>query len=205
MGTKERRERERSDLRQRILDAALTIISTEGFAALSMRKLAERVEYSAAAIYLHFENREQIAQALSEAGFQTMLDALETTGRGKTGVEALHALGATYVAFGLQHPEIYQLIFMGDSDYMAAAFAANQTDNAPARAYGALLTVAQQLKDAGVAPADLDLTTIAELIWATLHGIVSLRITCAAFQVTAPETLATLATQTIAHGLKLRA
>ena len=203
MGIRERRDRDRAELRQRILDAALAIISAEGFAALSMRKLAERIEYSAAAIYLHFENREQIAQALSEAGFQRMLDGLETAGRGKSGADALYALGSAYLAFGLQHPEIYRLIFMGDSDYMAAAYTANASESAPARAYGALLNVAQQLKDDGAAARDLDLVEIAELVWATLHGIVSLRITCAAFQTTAPETLAALAMQTIVHGLRI--
>ena len=73
MGIKERREREKQDIRQKILDAAQQIITDEGFAALSMRKVAHRIEYSAASIYLYFRNREQIAQELSEAGFGKLL------------------------------------------------------------------------------------------------------------------------------------
>jgi AcrR family transcriptional regulator len=64
-GTTERRERERAEQRQRILDAALHIITQEGFTAMTMRKLAERIEYSPAAIYLHFQSREEIARHLS--------------------------------------------------------------------------------------------------------------------------------------------
>ena len=113
MGSRERREREKSEQRQKILNAALEIITKEGFAALSMRKLAERIEYSAASIYLYFTNREQIARELSEMGFEELLNAVDLATSGTEGSEALHALGAAYVVFGLRHPEIYRLIFIG--------------------------------------------------------------------------------------------
>ncbi len=201
MGSQERRERERLQQRQKILNAALAIITKEGFAALSMRKLAEQIEYSTASIYLYFKNREQLAQELSERGFQELLDALTVGVSGKQGTAALDALGAAYVAYGLAHPEMYRLIFMGDSEYMTAAYAAKRPDSAAARAYGVLLEMAHQLNDGrGISDAG-KLTTIAEMIGCALHGIVSLRITCAASLTSSPEALVSLATETLARGL----
>ncbi|MDQ2843787.1 MAG: TetR/AcrR family transcriptional regulator [Acidobacteriota bacterium] len=198
---KERREREKLEQRQRILNAALEIISKEGFAALTMRKLAERIEYSAATIYLSFKSREEIAQELCEEGFLELLDALSAAGSGKQATEALHALSGAYVAFGLLHPEIYRLIFMGDSEYMTAAYAEKGPDSAAAKAYGILVELAGQLKAVGKVNKEIELTTIADMIWSMLHGIVSLRITCAGFQRSSPEALTTLAAEVIAKGL----
>lgn len=201
MGSKERRERERAQQRKNILDAALKIISKEGFAALSMRKLAEEIEYSAASIYLHFENREQIAQELSEIGFRELLQALSQASEGKQGADALHALGAAYVKFGLRHAEMYRLIFMGDSDYMKAAYGESNPDTAAAQAFAVLLDVARQLTEGTTKLAPQALTATAELIWSTLHGIVSLHITCANAQSSTPETLVRYAMETLAKGL----
>ncbi len=120
MGTKERRQREKKDQRQKILDAALEIINQEGFAALSMRKLADRIEYSPASIYLHFDSREHIARELSAAGYAQLLDRLTAAASNPNPIERLTAVNQSYVAFGLEHPETYRLIFMGDSGYMTA-------------------------------------------------------------------------------------
>ena len=197
MAIKERREREKREHRQRILDAASAIIREEGFAALSMRKLAERIEYSPAAIYLVFKNREEIAQELSEQGFGELLDALTKAVASKRSAEALHALGAAYIAFGLEHPEIYRLIFMGDSDYMKAAYAAHSLDTAAVKTYDVLLELARQLQEG---KAESEVAAVAEMIWCALHGIVSLHITCAAFLSASPQSLAKLVTQTLATG-----
>ncbi len=199
MGSKERRGRERSEQRQRILDAALGIISKEGFAALSMRKLADRIEYSPASIYLYFENREQLARELGEAGFRDLLVVLQDAAGGRDPVDALHAAGAAYVEWGLGNPELYRLIFMGDSEFMTAAFGNQHPDSAGARAYAFLCDLATRLQGdesiEGLATVEL-----AELIWMTLHGIVSLRITCVALRLSAPDKLVRLATETLARG-----
>ena len=60
MGVKERRERERSETREKILDTARELFVEEGFDGVSMRKIAERVEYSPTAIYMHFADKEQL-------------------------------------------------------------------------------------------------------------------------------------------------
>ncbi len=203
MGTQERRERERIQIRERILEAALGIIAEAGFAGLSMRKLAECVEYSPAAIYLHFKSREQIAQELSEKGFERFLNQLDRAAAGKSAAQALAAFSAAYVAFGLANAELYRLILMSDSAYMAAAYAEPRGDSAAARAYGQLFGLAQQLRDAAPGGDATEPAVLADMIWATLHGIVSLHIACAAFQSASPENLARYATEMLCNGLHL--
>ena len=70
MGIKERQDRERAAVRQAILDAARDLFVTEGYRTVSMRKIAERIEYSPAAIYGYFASKDEIFFALVEEGFR---------------------------------------------------------------------------------------------------------------------------------------
>src|SRR5689334_22180352 len=72
MGIKERQERERVALRDAILSAARDLFVTEGYRNVSMRKIAERIEYSPAAIYSYFPSKDDIFFALAEEGFRLL-------------------------------------------------------------------------------------------------------------------------------------
>jgi len=76
MGTKERQQRDRNRLRQAILTAARELFVTEGYRNVSMRKIAERIEYSPAAIYSYFPSKDDIFFALAEEGFRLLADQL---------------------------------------------------------------------------------------------------------------------------------
>jgi AcrR family transcriptional regulator len=76
MGTKERQQRDRDRLRQAILTAARELFVTEGYRNVSMRKIAERIEYSPAAIYSYFPSKDDIFFALAEEGFRLLADQL---------------------------------------------------------------------------------------------------------------------------------
>jgi AcrR family transcriptional regulator len=200
MGSRERRERDRNELRQRILDAAQRIITQEGFAALTMRKLAERIEYSPAAIYLHFRSREEIAQELAEAGFAKLLEGLLAARSQADTVKRLEAMGQAYVRFGLENAETYRLIFLGDAGYMSAAFGEQDPDGAAAKAWGLLVEAAGDLLKRNGAQGKTP-EAVAQLLWATLHGIVSLHLACTGFRGSEPEALARLATEMAVKGL----
>ncbi|CAE6874920.1 hypothetical protein R69927_03756 [Paraburkholderia domus] len=121
MGIVERKSRQKQALRERILDAARRIVMREGFAALSMRKIAEAIEYSPATLYLHFASRDEIAQALCAEGYAQLLETFVPLAQIADPTERLKALGRAYVAFGVAHPETYRLIFMEDPSYTGAA------------------------------------------------------------------------------------
>ena len=200
MAVKERRQREKDDLRRKILAAAQQIITSEGFAALSMRKLADHIEYSAASIYLHFRNREQIARELGDAGYGQLLAMMTAAAEEEDVLKRLKAVGMSYVAFGLEHPETYRLIFMGDSEYMAAAFAEHAPGSAASRSYQLLVDLAVDLKKARLYAGKAAPGELAEMLWAAMHGIVSLKLACTGF-LTSAENLADLMTGTLISGL----
>src|SRR5579864_374997 len=74
MGIKERQERDREAVQRSILDAARELFVTEGFQNVSLRKIAERIEYSPAAIYSYFASKDDIFFALAEEGFRLLCD-----------------------------------------------------------------------------------------------------------------------------------
>jgi AcrR family transcriptional regulator len=121
MGIVERKSRQKQALRERILEAARRIVMREGFAALSMRKIADAIEYSPATLYLHFASRDEIAQALCAEGYAQLLETFVPLARIADPAERLRALGRAYVAFGVAHPQTYRLIFMEDPSYTGAA------------------------------------------------------------------------------------
>ena len=72
MGVKERQERERETVSRAILDAARELFVTQGYQEVSIRKIAERIEYSPAAIYSYFPSKDDIFFALAEEGFRLL-------------------------------------------------------------------------------------------------------------------------------------
>src|SRR5258707_3943867 len=74
MGIKERQERDREAVRRSILDAARDLFVTEGYHNVSIRKIAERIEYSPAAIYGYFPSKGDIFFALAEEGVRLLGD-----------------------------------------------------------------------------------------------------------------------------------
>src|SRR2546426_11617054 len=81
MGIKERHERDREAVRRAILDAARELFVTEGYQNVSIRKIAERIEYSPAAIYGYFPSKDDIFFALAEEGFRLLGDPGDLVGQ----------------------------------------------------------------------------------------------------------------------------
>jgi AcrR family transcriptional regulator len=191
MSISDRKQRQRAELRRRILASARAIVVREGFAALTMRRLAEAIEYAPATIYLHFANRAAIAQALAVEGFVALLAALRPCAAIVDASERIIALGRAYVRFGLAEPEAYRLIFMGDADFTKAAFPpqADAAANAGTAALGLLRQAASDLVAQGRAPPDADAAALADTVWVIAHGIVSLKLTCPGFPATPADAL----------------
>src|SRR5262249_23725964 len=111
MGIKERQERDREAVRRAILDAARELFVVEGYRNVSIRKIAERIEYSPAAIYGYFESKDDIFFALAEEGFRLLhgtpadyaeLEAKPPLDRVRTVFEHLYQ-------FSVDHPEYFSL------------------------------------------------------------------------------------------------
>ncbi len=205
MGIAERKERQRAELREQILAAARTIVVREGFEALTMRKIADAIEYSAATIYLYFENREAIGRQLCTESFEHLLRYMAPVAAVADPVERLRAIGRSYVAFGLENPEEYKLVFMTDSAFMESIFGEEMTtaDDPGARAFGFLEQTVRACQDAGAAAAG-DATAIAEMLWTSVHGIVSMALTCRTALESPVEQLTETLLTTLTRGLAPR-
>ena len=188
------------DQRERILDAARRIVTHEGLAALSMRKIADAIGYSPASLYLYFAGRDAIAEALGQEGYAQLLAQLEPLTLIADARERLHALAHAYVAYGCDHPQTYELIFMerktrpecvepGARRQSDAPDAVDAPDGGAALAYGAQLFAATLCALTPASGARIDSAMLAQSLWATLHGVVMLTLARAGFQHTAPAAL----------------
>ena len=174
-----RRERERRELRDQILSVARDIVLREGFDALTMRKIAKAIEYAPGTIYLYFKSREEIALQLVRDGFAELVRYMTPASKVADPVKRLAAIGTAYVKFGDANPETYRLIFMEAKPFYEAALNHGSADGdmPDGGAFGMLLATVEELIRKKVFR-KIDPVRAAEMCWASVHGIVSLRIAC---------------------------
>jgi AcrR family transcriptional regulator len=169
------RTRRKQVLRQKILDVSREILLSQGFAALTMRRVAEAIDYSPAAIYLHFQSREQIAQELCFAGLRRLYERLQSV-TAKDPATRLSGYARAYLEYSQSDPETYRLIFMADSQLTKAVF--THRDSGGGEAALRLIVAAFTELPTGSKKTCAKPSELAELFWASLHGLASLRIAC---------------------------
>ena len=203
----DRREREKAEFREEVLAAARRIVLEEGFDALTMRKIAEAIEYAPGTIYLYFESRDAIAFELCRAGFQEFLDALAPAAPIADPIERLREIGRRYVRFGLENPKTYRLLFMDDPKFAEVAFHEYEksAESPGMQALALLVAIFGELRDKKKLASDADPEALAEMMWAAVHGIVSLKITHAGrFPQTETDELFDVITDTLVRGFLRR-
>jgi len=178
MGSKERRERERQEVREKILEAARELFASEGYEAVTMRKIADRIEYSPTAIYLHFKDKEAVLRELCEVDFRTLAQEFVAIAQIADPVERLKASGIAYADFGVRYPNHYRLMFMTPHPHHADEEICIEKGNPDEDAYAFLLwTVSEAIAQGRFRPELSDPELIAQTMWAAVHGVVSLQIT----------------------------
>jgi AcrR family transcriptional regulator len=178
MGPRERKARERADVRERILDAARDMFTRDGVDAVTMRAIAERIEYSPPVIYAHFADKHALIQELCYRDYRALAQAFGRIGRIEDPVERLRRIALAYVDFALEHPEQYRFMFMTSksADDTSVARAAMQ-GNPEEDAYTFLCnTVAEGIAAGRFRPEFGDVEELAQLFWGAAHGVVSLQI-----------------------------
>ena len=183
MGTKERRERERDELRTKILDAARELFVKHGYEAVSMRKIAEAIEYSPTVIYQHFADKASLVLALCQVDFDEFGGRFLALAPIKDPVERLREAARVYVRFAVDAPSYYRLMFMSghistlDPAVLQRAWESDQGKGDPER--DGLAFVVKTLIDGmeqGRFRKD-DPLLVAQTVWAAVHGISALHIT----------------------------
>jgi AcrR family transcriptional regulator len=163
-----RRERERREMRARLLDAAREIAAEEGWPAVTIRRIADRLEYASPILYQHFSGKDALLLELVDIGFRELNDMFAAA-RQAPPERVLQTLALTYWRFAFSAPELYQA--MNGLDGVPFGTAAT-----PSEARQAFRTVrAELLRLAAARRRDLaDPDGAVDTVWAFLHGFVSL-------------------------------
>jgi AcrR family transcriptional regulator len=178
MGVKERREREKSETRDKILDAARELFVAEGFEGVSMRKVAEKIEYSPTAIYVHFADKEELFRELCHQDYARLAEVFQSSAISSDPIERLKQIGAIYVDFGTRYPNHYKFMFMTPQPpHELDEVDREVMGNPEMDAYAFLKWAVQQALDLGCFRAELnDPELISQTLWASVHGVISLQI-----------------------------
>src|SRR3954452_20667840 len=111
MGVKERRQRERTEVRERIIDAALEVFAKQGVEGVTMRALADAIEYTPPVIYAHFRDKDAIIQELCYRQLRSLAKALASV-LSVLAVERHSRIAHVYVDFAEKFPSHFRFLFL---------------------------------------------------------------------------------------------
>ena len=166
MSTQTRRQRELAERERLIVTAARELAEAEGWEAVTIRRLADRVEYSQPVLYSHFAGKDAIVTAVAVEGFAELAARLRAAREPAPGArQALAAVAAAYVAFAEQRPALYDAMFSRAVDLPFAA------PEAPAALHAGFDELRQVVRS--IAAGD-DEGVLTEVLWSGLHGLATL-------------------------------
>lgn len=171
MGITERKEREKSEMKKLILDAAMHLFITEGYENVSIRRIADKIEYSPASIYNYFPDKGTIFFELHREGFELFYNKQLSIQHIEDPVERLIAHGRAYVEFAKENPEYYDLMFISrDPGCKIKEFENWECGD---RSYEILVKNVEDCKKIGLFE-DQDINSLAFFFWSMIHGITAL-------------------------------
>jgi AcrR family transcriptional regulator len=161
------------DLREKILEASLELISSRGIGGLSMREVARRLKVTHAAPYHHFKDRSEILAAIAVEGFRRLEHQMRQHVDWRSGpVRRFEACGEAYVAFALESPAAFQVMFRPE---LAGRKHQARIDKASAGAFQVLDEIVFQCRAEGYGR-KLNAKALALTGWSVAHGLAALLI-----------------------------
>jgi AcrR family transcriptional regulator len=164
VGVAERKMRERAEREARIIEAARSIAEAEGWAAVTIRRLATEIEYSQPVLYSHFASREAIVATVALEGFRRLAATLRAAAPGPADAQAAaRDIAGAYLTFADENPALYEAMFTLPT---TLRFAQSETLPELKEAFAALAAVSGSPENEGGART--------ETFWAALHGLAEL-------------------------------
>ena len=200
MGVKERRAREKEQLRRRILSAARELFVTEGYESVSMRKIADMIEYSPTTIYLYYEDKADLLDSVCKETLLNLLNALDLLRKDKSDpVETLRKSGKAYVEFGLKYPQDYKLTFVVRPQFQKGL--GLQEGSVGEKVFNYLCAmVSECIRQKAFRQVDVE--TTGQALWSAVHGVTLLLIDFPDFPWTEKDKLIDMVIHTMIEGLK---
>jgi AcrR family transcriptional regulator len=166
-----------SDLKAAILAAARARFAMEGFEATSMRRIAEDAGCSATAIYLYFEDKQRLMDALVLEDFLAIAQGFQKLRSVKDPLERIRRAGRQFTAFAVQHPNHYRLLFMTPKPDLAPPVDGRGRDTAGTNPYLFVRSCLEEARDAGCFRPGLDdADLMAQTILAAVHGVLAFHV-----------------------------
>ena len=181
MGIQERKEREKEQRRQAILDAAESIFFLKGWKVATMDEVAGEAELSKGTLYLYYKNKDELFLAINYRGIKILVDhfekAISSTG---SGLEKVFAIGRAYYRFAQEYPDYYNMLsyfelneleFHEPEDANSLACKCSELGNS---ALGVVVKAIQAGIEDGSIRADIDAVRVATILWGQATGIIQL-------------------------------
>lgn len=174
MGTKERRRRQIEETRDKILHAARDLFLERGYEEVTMRAIAQAIEYTPTAIYHHFENKQALVTELCHSDFGHLARHFLKAASIADPIERIRAIGEAYLEFAILYPNHYRFMFMTRFPFVVHMESGHQ-DDPEVDAYAFLRRVCEEaILQNRLRPDITDAQELAQIIWGSLHGLISL-------------------------------
>ena len=172
MGVADRKEREKEEMKKRILEAAKKLFLEQGFEKTSIRNIAEEIEYSPGTIYLYFKDKNDLLFALHQEAFIGLIGALQSPYRFESAIDQLEDMGHRYIKFANENPELYDLMFIMNAPLDSLECKDEVWDDGQ-RAFDLLRFLVAQCQTEGyLTTYEVDDASL--MIWSFIHGLVTL-------------------------------
>jgi AcrR family transcriptional regulator len=169
-----RKERQKEELKAKILQAAKELFMQKGFEETSIRNIAEKIEYSPTTIYLYFKDKDEIFYALHQEGFALLNQYFRPLANVGDPFERLKAINKSYIHFALENGEFYDLMFIINSPIKSVSKQESDWEEGR-RAFGFLVNTVNECIQKGYFRG-MNPEVLAFTLWSMVHGICSLEI-----------------------------
>jgi AcrR family transcriptional regulator len=164
------------EVQEKILGAARELFVKEGVEAVSMRKIAAAIDYTAAGLYTHFKDKDELVRSLCRHDFAAFGQTMGRLGKVADPVERIAQMGMAYIRFAAEHPSHYRLMFMTPHEVERSEEDLKCGMDPKRGGYAALRqAVAEGVEGGRFRITDVELLT--QTLWAGVHGVASLQIT----------------------------
>ena len=177
MTAKSRRKEEQDALRKKILEAARGLFVSRPYEEVTLRMIADAIEYTAPTILNHFGSKESLIFAICEEDFRALRAQFERIAKVADPVERLRKAGITYVEFAMANPNHYRFTFMTQHPVPGADDLSIDRTNPDQDAYAFLRATVAEAIQAGRFREDCDdPDAVAQVLWSGVHGLISLHL-----------------------------
>lgn len=178
MGIADRKEREKLEMKRLIMEASMRMFLEVGYEKTSIRNIAEKIEYSPATIYLYYKDKDELLYDLQAQAFEQLFDAFKEKATSRSPLKKLEQIAKTYIQFGLEKPDLYDLMFIIRSPMkkLEKEDGTEAWDNGD-NCFNFLLDAIQQAIDQKLLKFK-DRSVAALSMWSMVHGLVSLNVRC---------------------------